>query len=121
MILILNRIVTLCVLYVFDTKQVVQPVLDSRFKNSLQDNGESTHFDADTFDIVQYSYVLHEMPMENAHALLSEAYRILKPGGVLSGFEGMLYTITNSPNTYTVAELLQLRNLISGYKCIMIF
>ena len=78
-----------CRLYVFDTKQVVQPVLDSSFKNSLQDNGESTHFDADTFDIVQYSYVLHEMPMENAHALLSEAYRILKPGGVLSGFEGM--------------------------------
>ena len=61
------------------------------------------------------------MPMENAHALLSEADRILKPGGVLSGFEGMFYTITNSPNTYTVAELLQLRNLISGYKCIMIF
>ena len=83
------HIVTLCGLYVFNTKQVVQPVLDSSFKNSLQDNGESTHFDADTFDIVQYSYVLHEMPMENAHALLSEAYRILKPGGVLSGFEGM--------------------------------
>ena len=102
MILVLNLIVTLCGLYVFDTKQVIQPVLDSSFKNSFQDNGESTHFDADTFDIVQYSYVLHEMPMENAHALLSEAYRILKPGGVLSGFEGMFYTITNSPNTLSL-------------------
>ena len=120
MILVLNHIVTLCGLYVFDTKQVIQPVLDSSFKNSFQDNGESTHFDADTFDIVQYSYVLHEMPMENAHALLSEAYRILKPGGVLSGFEGMFLHYCKLTQ-YTVAELLQLRNLISGFKSIMIF
>ena len=53
-----------------------------------QDNGESTHFTDNTFDIVHFAYVLHEMPMENAQNVLAEIYRILKPGGVLSGFEG---------------------------------
>ncbi|CAH1801725.1 unnamed protein product [Owenia fusiformis] len=52
-----------------------------------QDNGESLHYKDNTFDIVQYTYVLHEMPAENAARFLKEAFRVLKPGGVISGFE----------------------------------
>jgi ubiquinone/menaquinone biosynthesis C-methylase UbiE len=52
-----------------------------------QDNGESSSFANDTFDIIQYSYVLHEMPAVNAMMVLQESYRLLVPGGVLTGFE----------------------------------
>ena len=44
--------------------------------------------EAETYDLIQYTYVVHEMPFENAKRFLHEAWRILKPGGVLSGFEG---------------------------------
>jgi len=52
-----------------------------------QDNAENTHFEDESFDIIQYSYVIHEMPAENAEMLINEAYRLLTPGGVFSGFE----------------------------------
>ncbi|XP_072016188.1 uncharacterized protein [Amphiura filiformis] len=52
-----------------------------------QGNVESLYYEDNTFDIIQYTYVLHEMPYQNARTVLKEAYRILKPGGVLSGFD----------------------------------
>ena len=53
-----------------------------------QDNAEMTHFESASFDLIQYSYVLHEMPAANCERVIKEAMRLLKPGGVLSGFEG---------------------------------
>ncbi|CAH1801803.1 unnamed protein product [Owenia fusiformis] len=52
-----------------------------------QDNGEDLSWPDNHFDIVQYTYVLHEMPAVNARRFLSETLRVLKPGGVMSGFE----------------------------------
>jgi len=40
-----------------------------------------------TFDIINYAYVLHEMPSENALRVVNEMYRLLKPGGMMNGFE----------------------------------
>jgi ubiquinone/menaquinone biosynthesis C-methylase UbiE len=50
-------------------------------------NAEDLPFASGSFDIVQYTYVLHEMPERNALRVISEMWRVLKPGGVLSGFE----------------------------------
>jgi len=40
-----------------------------------------------TFDIVSFTYVLHEMKRVNSMAVLNEIKRVLKPGGAVSGFE----------------------------------
>jgi len=40
-----------------------------------------------TYDIVSFTYVLHEMRTENGLAVLKEIQRILKPGGAVTGFE----------------------------------
>jgi ubiquinone/menaquinone biosynthesis C-methylase UbiE len=50
-------------------------------------NGESLPFESGSFDIVHFTYVLHEMPATHAQLILNEAFRLLKPGGVISGFD----------------------------------
>ncbi len=53
-----------------------------------QGNAESLPMYEDgSFDIINYAYVLHEMPAENAKLIIDEMYRLLAPGGVLNGFE----------------------------------
>ncbi|XP_070533155.1 uncharacterized protein [Ptychodera flava] len=52
-----------------------------------QANAENTPFPSESFDVVHFSYVLHEMPAENSRQILREAYRLLTPGGALCGFE----------------------------------
>lgn len=49
-----------------------------------QQNGENLHWSDEYFDIIHVTYVLHEMPAINAKKILSEMYRLLKPGGCLS-------------------------------------
>jgi ubiquinone/menaquinone biosynthesis C-methylase UbiE len=49
-----------------------------------QQNGEITHWPDGYFDIIHVTYVLHEMPAENAERILKEAYRLLKVNGFLS-------------------------------------
>merc|ERR1719219_499949 len=51
-------------------------------------NGEDLSWlDSDSFDIINYAYVLHEMPAVNAINIINEIYRLLKPGGSMTGFE----------------------------------
>ena len=51
-------------------------------------NGEDlTWLDSESFDLINYAYVLHEMPAENCLRVISEMYRLLKPGGTMNGFE----------------------------------
>ncbi|XP_071800209.1 uncharacterized protein [Asterias amurensis] len=52
-----------------------------------QANGEMTPFESGSFDLIQFTYVLHEMPQENSKRVLREIHRLLKPGGVVSGFD----------------------------------
>ena len=40
-----------------------------------------------TFDLVFFNFMLHELPPANTPALLREACRVLKPGGVFGGHE----------------------------------
>ena len=54
-----------------------------------QENAEATHWSDKSFDIVHFTYVLHEMPQENARKILREMYRLLKPGGTFSAMEVM--------------------------------
>jgi ubiquinone/menaquinone biosynthesis C-methylase UbiE len=54
-----------------------------------QENAEATHWPDESFDIVHFTYVVHEMPQENARQVLREMYRLLKPGGTFSAMEVM--------------------------------
>jgi len=51
-------------------------------------NAEDMYFwEGNTFDFINYAYVLHEMPGENARRVIGEMHRLLKPGGTMNGFE----------------------------------
>merc|ERR1719323_485193 len=43
--------------------------------------------ESESFDFINYAYVLHEMPAANALKVISEMYRLLAPGGSMNGFE----------------------------------
>ena len=43
--------------------------------------------ESDSVDFINFAYVLHEMPEENAKTMVREMFRVLKPGGVINGFE----------------------------------
>ena len=43
--------------------------------------------ESDSFDLINYAYVLHEMPAENALRIVSEMFRLLRSGGKMNGFE----------------------------------
>ena len=44
-----------------------------------------TAFEENSFDIVTYAYVLHEMPAVQAKTVVDQMVRLLKPGGTLNG------------------------------------
>jgi len=51
-------------------------------------NGEDLSWlESETFDIINYAYVLHEMPATSAMTMVTEMHRLLRPGGVMNGFE----------------------------------
>ena len=43
--------------------------------------------ESETFDFINYAYVLHEMPADNALRVVNEMHRLLKVGGTMNGFE----------------------------------
>merc|ERR1712002_1265821 len=43
--------------------------------------------DTESIDLINYAYVIHEMPADNAKRVIDEMYRLLVPGGVMNGFE----------------------------------
>jgi len=43
--------------------------------------------ESESFDFINYAYVIHEMPADNAMRLINEMYRLLSPGGIMNGFE----------------------------------
>jgi len=43
--------------------------------------------ESETFDLINYAYVLHEMPADNAIRVINEMYRLLVSGGIMNGFE----------------------------------
>ena len=44
---------------------------------------ESTGFESGSVDLISLQFVCHELPQEATHAVLAEAARLLRPGGVL--------------------------------------
>lgn len=52
--------------------------------NFLQANAETLPFKDQHFDVVTCSYLFHELPHKTRQTVLQEAWRVLKPGGVLS-------------------------------------
>mmetsp|Transcript_63074 Transcript_63074/g.118055 ORF Transcript_63074/g.118055 Transcript_63074/m.118055 type:complete len:389 (+) Transcript_63074:54-1220(+) len=47
-------------------------------------NAESTGLPAASYDVVTLNFILHELPLAASRNVLAEAYRLLKPGGVLA-------------------------------------
>jgi len=52
-----------------------------------QQNAEATNFEAGSFDMVFSSMFLHELPAKTLQKVLKEAYRLLKPGGLMLHME----------------------------------
>lgn len=53
-----------------------------------QQNAQRTVFPDASFDAVHFTYVLHEMYVDDARQILRELYRLVKPGGMLTFFDG---------------------------------
>ena len=47
------------------------------------ENGESLPFAGGRFDIVTSVYLFHELPQDARRQVIAEAYRVLRPGGML--------------------------------------
>lgn len=43
--------------------------------------------ESESFDFINFAYVLHEMPVENALTILKEIYRLLRTEGTVNGFD----------------------------------
>jgi SAM-dependent methyltransferase len=52
-----------------------------------QQDLEHLEFADDSFDLVFFNFMLHELPPAHTPALLREACRVLKPGGLFAGHE----------------------------------
>jgi len=52
-----------------------------------QMDAEHTEFEDESFDIIYSCMFLHEVPMKNIKGVFKEAYRLLKPGGVILTYE----------------------------------
>ena len=71
-------------------------------KVSLQwANSEKLPFTSDSFDLVQYTYILHGMPTDTAFRVPTEMYRVMKSDGVLSGLEVPYFTFATTRDFLT--------------------
>ncbi|XP_010279097.1 PREDICTED: uncharacterized protein LOC104613100 isoform X1 [Nelumbo nucifera] len=61
-------------------------------------NGEATGLPSESFDLVSLAYVLHECPRRAIIGLVKEAFRLLRPGG-------MIALTDNSPKSKIIQEL----------------
>ena len=52
-----------------------------------QQDLEHLDYADDSFDLIFFNFMLHELPPAHTPALLAEACRVLKPGGVFAGHE----------------------------------
>ncbi|MEM1263028.1 MAG: class I SAM-dependent methyltransferase [Pseudomonadota bacterium] len=52
-----------------------------------QQTAESLKFQDGSFDVVFSSMFLHELPLKSIRAFLAEAYRVLRPGGIMLHME----------------------------------
>jgi len=52
-----------------------------------QKDAEHTGFADESFDVIYSCMFLHEVPKKNIRAIFKEAYRMLKPGGVMLHYE----------------------------------
>jgi ubiquinone/menaquinone biosynthesis C-methylase UbiE len=55
--------------------------------NFAQKDAEHTGFADESFDVIYSCMFLHEVPKKNIRAMFKEAYRMLKPGGVMLHYE----------------------------------
>merc|ERR1712045_437447 len=63
---------------------------------------EMSWLESETFDFINYAYVLHEMPADNAIRVVNEMYRLLKAGGTMNGFEAPFVDNLAARETYVL-------------------
>jgi SAM-dependent methyltransferase len=54
----------------------------------VQARAEDTEFPAASFDLITASFLFHEIPAAVARQVVSEAHRLLRPGGVFAVYDG---------------------------------
>ncbi|KAF9621544.1 hypothetical protein IFM89_022771 [Coptis chinensis] len=68
-------------------------------------NGEATDLPSNSFDLVSLAYVIHECPTRAIVGLVKEAFRLLRPGGMLaitdnSELSPVLFTLMKSTEPF---------------------
>lgn len=76
----------------------------------VQANAEATGFPDDHFDMVYTCAVLHETSQEAVTAMIAEAHRILRPGGIMVHLEVPARQDDDDPWTYLSAAFESLYN-----------
>ncbi|KAL5707564.1 hypothetical protein ACHQM5_018454 [Ranunculus cassubicifolius] len=71
---------------------------NSRPINWVHANGEATGLPSKSYDLVSLAYVIHECPTRAIVGLVKEAFRLLRPGG-------MIVLTDNSPKSKILQEL----------------
>lgn len=52
--------------------------------NFIHGRAENTGFPDESFDVVTLNYLVHELPLEASKEVIREAYRVLRPGGMIA-------------------------------------
>ncbi len=65
-----------------------EPASPAASTSYLHANAEAMPLDDRSQDMVAASYLVHEMPVHGTKGFLREAYRVLRPGGVIAIVDG---------------------------------
>ncbi len=72
--------------------------VDQEITAWIHANAEQTGFPDESFDVVTFQFVLHELPRQASQAIFREMWRVLRPGGCLA-------IVDNNPQSPIIQNL----------------